>query len=212
MSISLVSYILWYVHSHLLHPLSFSLPSAWFAFALPCYSTYKALAHAASANTLQALSMYWAVIGAFIAFEQTLGLFLSWLPFYWELRTIFLLYLSLPQTQGSVYVYKTYFEPWCSKNEADLDAAMASAQSNAIVFCRTRIAALVDLVWSFLNKTSVSAQSPPSGDAHKPAYPVDQLKDLWAAYGPRVLATFAPKDTSDGHVSSGCHEEPYSAN
>lgn len=62
-------------------PPSFShppLPSAWFAFALPCYSTYKALAHSASADTLQALAMYWAVIGAFVAFEQTLGLFLSW--------------------------------------------------------------------------------------------------------------------------------------
>ena len=86
---------------------------------------------------------------------------------------------------------------------------MASAQSNLIVFCRTRIAALVDLVGSFLNKTSVSAQSTPSGDAHKP---VDQFKDLWTAYGPTVLAAFTPKDTSDGHVSSSSHEEPYSAN
>lgn len=52
--------------------------SAWFAFALPCYSTYKALTHSPSADTLQALSTYWAVVGAFVAFEQTLGLFLSW--------------------------------------------------------------------------------------------------------------------------------------
>lgn len=96
-------------------------------------------------------------------------------------------------------------------HEADLDVTMASAQSGAIAFCRTRIAALVDLVWSFLNKTPVSAESP-NGDAHKPAYPVDQLKGLWTAYGPSVLAAFAPKDTNDAHVSSSSHEEPYSVN
>ncbi|KAH0838171.1 TB2/DP1, HVA22 family-domain-containing protein [Lanmaoa asiatica] len=181
---------------------------AWFAFVLPCYSTYKALAHSAPADTLRPLAVYWAVIGAFTAFEQTFGLFLSWLPFYWELRTIFLLYLSLPQTQGSAYVYETFMEPWCLKNEADLDAAMASAQTNAIAFCRTRIAALVDLFWSFVNKTPGSAQS---GDAHKPfATPVDQLRGFWTAYGPSAVAAFAPRDTS-GSSSHEVHK-PYSAN
>jgi receptor expression-enhancing protein 1/2/3/4 len=184
---------------------------AWFAFALPSYSTYKALAHSASADTLQALSTYWAVIGAFLAFEQSLGLFLSWLPFYWELRTVFLLYISLPQTQGSTYVYKTCLEPWFSKNEADLDVAMVSAQTNVVAFCRTRIAALLDFVWSFLNNTPVSGQSTPDGDAQKPAaaltISVDHLKGLWTTYGPSVLAAFAPKDTTDAHASSGAHEE-----
>lgn len=82
MFMSLASHVLWYV-SALSHPPSHPSCSAWFAFALPSYSTYKALAHSASADTLQALSTYWAVIGAFIAFEQSLGLFLSWsvLPF-----------------------------------------------------------------------------------------------------------------------------------
>lgn len=94
-------------------------------------------------------------------------------------------------------------------HEADLDTAMASAQSNAIVFCRTRIAALVDLVWSFLNKTPVSA---PNEDAYNPAYLVDKLKGLWSAYGPSVLAAFAPKDMNDAHVSNGSHGEPYSVN
>jgi receptor expression-enhancing protein 1/2/3/4 len=243
MFMSLVSHILWYVSAHPVLARS-CVRSAWFAFALPSYSTYKALAHSASADTLQALSTYWAVIGAFLAFEQSLGLFLSWsvlpfssppcpethprLPFYWELRTVFLLYISLPQTQvrppfmphpfpfttplqGSTYVYKTCLEPWFSKNEADLDVAMVSAQTNVVAFCRTRIAALLDFVWSFLNNTPVSGQSTPDGDAQKPAaaltISVDHLKGLWTTYGPSVLAAFAPKDTTDAHASSGAHEE-----
>ena len=78
MFVSLLSRLLWYVRPRPSAPRSSSPPSAWFAFALPCYSTYKALAHSASADALQALSMYWALIGAFTAFEQTLGLFCSW--------------------------------------------------------------------------------------------------------------------------------------
>lgn len=77
---------------------------------------------------------------------------------------------------------------------------MVSAQTNVIAFGRTRIAALLDLVWSFLNKTPVSAHN---GDTQKPASSLtisaDHLKGLWTTYGPSVLAAFAPKDTTDAH-------------
>ncbi|KAG9314220.1 TB2/DP1, HVA22 family-domain-containing protein [Chiua virens] len=171
---------------------------AWFAFALPAYNTYKALAHNQQTNP-----SYWIVIALFVAFENTLGLVLSWFPFYWELRTIFLLYISLPQTQGFIYVYSTFLEPWLSSNEAGFDEALASAQNNTIAFCRTRITAFLDLVWSILNNTPVSA---PPGDVQK--HPRDHLTDLWAAYSPFVLGAFAAKDTSDAHVTSN----PYSVN
>jgi len=164
---------------------------AWFAFALPAYATYKALAHSPSLDTLQALSVYWAVIGAFVAVEQTLGSFLSWLPFYWELRTVFLLYISLPQTNGAPYVYKTLLEPWLLKNERDIDDAMTSAQSNVVAFCQTRFAALVDLVRSQLDK---SGQGMSNGNAHGP---LDNLKSL--------IAAFAPKDPSDSHVNTAAN-------
>lgn len=112
--------------------------------------------------------------------------------------------------QGSTYVYNSFLEPWCSKNEADIDAAMASAQTSAIAFGRTRIAALVDLV---LNK---SPQSHPDADtdadkpAHPLAVPLDQLKGIWTAYGPSFLAAFAPKDATD--VSSTANDVLHSAN
>lgn len=154
------------------------------------------------------------------------------LPFYWELRTIFLLYISLPQTQvrplctphpslftsplqGSAYVYKTCLEPWFSQNEADLDVAMASAHTNAIAFCMTRITALLDRVWGLLNKTALTGQPSPSGDAQNSAYPLaplDHLKGLWTTYGPSVVAAFAPKDTGDAHSSNTAHGEVHSTN
>jgi len=170
---------------------------SWFAFLLPCYSTYKALSRAPSSGELERLSMYWAVIGAFIAVEQSVGPFISWLPFYWEIRTLFLLYISLPQTQGSTYVYKTYFEPFCSKNEVDLDAGIAAAQSNIIAFCRARISSLIDVFWSLLNKTPITKSSftGAEGERSRVGGSLDQLKDIWSIYGPTVLATFTPTST-----------------
>ena len=95
--------------------------SAWFAFLLPCYSTFKVLSHQpVSEPDIQKWAMYWSVIGAFVAFEYLAEWLISWqvifpplapcdhltlallpsrLPFYWELKTAFLLFLSLPQTQ-----------------------------------------------------------------------------------------------------------------
>ncbi|KAH7885935.1 TB2/DP1, HVA22 family-domain-containing protein [Phlebopus sp. FC_14] len=168
---------------------------SWFAFLLPSYSTFKALSRGPSSTSgeLESLAMYWAVIGAFVAVEQTVGSLMSWLPFYWEIRTIFLLYISLPQIQGSTYVYKVYFQPFCIKNEADLDAGIASAQRNLMAFCRAHISRLIDIIWNILNKTPITKQPRPDGESAAPGggYSLDQIKGLWNAYSPTVFAAFS---------------------
>ena len=53
--------------------------SAWFAFLLPSYATWKALAHRpVSEPDLERWCMYWAVVGAFVAFEYVTGWILDW--------------------------------------------------------------------------------------------------------------------------------------
>jgi len=171
---------------------------AWFAFLLPSYSTYKALSSPLSGE-LQDLSMYWAVIGAFIAAETTIGPFVSWLPFYWEIRTLFLLYISLPQIQGSTYIYKAYLEPFLAKNETELDSGIASAQTNILAFLQSRISMLIDFLWNILNKTPINIRSAGEGQSGQQPYgtaSLESMKGLWAAYGPAVfggLSKFSPK-------------------
>lgn len=165
---------------------------AWFAFLLPSYSTYKALSSPLSGE-LQSLSMYWAVVGAFIAIESTIGSFVSWLPFYWEARTLFLLYLSLPQIQGSTYIYKTYLEPFCSKNEAELDSGIASAQDNVLGFLQSRISMLIDLLWTILNKTPITKQPQAAreGQPGQQPYSLESVKGLWTSYGPTIMGALS---------------------
>ncbi|KAG2045029.1 TB2/DP1, HVA22 family-domain-containing protein [Suillus americanus] len=169
---------------------------AWFAFLLPSYSTYKALSSPLSGE-LQSLSMYWAVVGAFIAIESTIGSFVSWLPFYWEARTLFLLYLSLPQIQGSTYIYKTYLEPFCSKNEAELDSGIASAQDNVLGFLQSRISMLIDLLWTILNKTPITKQPQAAreGQPGQQPYSLESVKGLWTSYGPTIMGALSKSST-----------------
>ena len=65
-------------HAH--PPCSHAPPrSAWFAFLLPSYATWKALAHRpVSEPDLERWCMYWAVVGAFVAFEYVTGWILDW--------------------------------------------------------------------------------------------------------------------------------------
>jgi len=117
--------------------------SAWFAFFIPCYATFKTLSsHPISELELQKWAMYWSVIGAFVAFEYVAEWFISWLPFYWEIKTLFLLFLSLPQTQGSTYVYTAYLQPAFSRNEHYLDAI----QRNMPAYIQAKLAHL----WTML--------------------------------------------------------------
>jgi len=132
------------------------LVSAWFAFLLPCYATFKALSRRPlSESDVQKWCMYWTVIGAFVAFEYLAEWLISWMPFYWELKTIFLLFLSLPQTEGSTYIYNAYLQPFLLSNEADLDAGIVRIQRNVFTFVQEKASAL----WALLTRNRSQSQT-----------------------------------------------------
>jgi len=164
---------------------------AWFAFLLPCYSTWKTLSHRPiSEPEMEKWAMYWTVIGAFVAFEYVAEWFISWLPFYWEVKTVLLLFLSLPQTQGSTYIYQTYLHPYFSQNEADLDAGIVALQSNVLGFVTSHLSQLWDAVLKIANKAPVpqSDSQPGSQPPSQPsmANPLGLARGLWDSYGPFV--------------------------
>jgi len=162
--------------------------SAWFAFLLPCYATFKALSHRPlSEPELQRWTMYWIVIGAFVAFEYLGEWLISWLPFYWEIKTLFLLFLALPQTQGSTYIYTTYFQPFFVKHEADLDTGIISLQRNVFTFLQTRLAVLWEVARSAINDNGpTSGQSAPSATLNGPASLLQSVTALWNTYSPWI--------------------------
>jgi len=187
--------------------------SAYFAFLLPCYSTFKALSHRpVSEPDLERLCMYWTVISAFVAFQYTAEWLISWFPFYFEIKTVFLLFLSLPQIQGSTFIYHNYLQPFFSKNETDLDAGIASFQDNIFKFVQSRLSGLFDIIWSLLNKTPASRQPGTSGVSQPQAgaggFSMDYPMNLWRTYSPALVSSLSRSSSPAQPTSSPASQPP----
>ncbi|TFL06390.1 TB2/DP1, HVA22 family-domain-containing protein [Pterulicium gracile] len=131
----------------------------YFCFALPSFATFKALSHRPlSEPDLERWTTYWAVVGVFLSLETGFEFFISWLPFYWEIKTAFLLFLALPQTEGSTYIYQTYLRPFFSQNEVELDRGIGSIQKSTVTFLQARLSQLFEIVMRLINNKNGAAQ------------------------------------------------------
>jgi len=185
--------------------LIFHIVSAWFAFLLPSFATYKALAQ----NDLDAvhnLSMYWCVVGILVGIEYVCEWLISWFPFYWEVKTLFLLFLALPQTQGSTWLYQSYLEPFFRANEQDLDHGILSAQSTAVTFVQSKFQVVWEAIWGAINRNPTNGRSSPGaqgpqqpgvpsphqsyqGQPGTAPSPYDTARELFNSYAPGVLGS-----------------------
>ncbi|KAI9633032.1 TB2/DP1, HVA22 family-domain-containing protein [Dioszegia hungarica] len=106
-----------------------------FCFLYPAYASYKALStpsiDPAGDILIERWLMYWAVVGTWTGVEALAGWLFTWLPFYSLFKTVFFLYLSLPQTEGSTYVYRAHLAPLFYQHEEDIDAALNGLRSRA---------------------------------------------------------------------------------
>jgi receptor expression-enhancing protein 5/6 len=80
---------------------------------LPAYLSMKALETPGHDDDTQWLT-YWVIFGGFNFLESISGLLVSWFPYYFTFKTIFILYLILPQTRGATVVYAKVFKPLIS--------------------------------------------------------------------------------------------------
>ena len=70
---------------------------------------------------------YWVVYSLFSLLESSLFL-VSWVPLYFELKTVFLLWLVAPQTQGAALIYERAVAPFLRTHAARLDPVFAGAE------------------------------------------------------------------------------------
>jgi receptor expression-enhancing protein 5/6 len=81
---------------------------------------------------------YWVCYGVFSIIDQFAGIILSFIPFYFFLKLIFLVYLFHPSWQGAKQVYESYLRGYVKQYRSQLEAyekqvgeKIASAQSVA---------------------------------------------------------------------------------
>jgi len=94
----------------------------------PAYNSYKAI-KAADVRQYVRWIMYWVVFAVFSTLESFTDIFISWLPFYYELKVGFILWLALPYTKGSTYLYRKFVHPNLSKREQSIDLFLDKAKA-----------------------------------------------------------------------------------
>ncbi|KAK4058937.1 hypothetical protein OIO90_000383 [Microbotryomycetes sp. JL221] len=82
----------------------------------PAYASYKAIKTNDVAK-LEVWLMFWVVMGIVMSFESTLEWIVAWFPFYYEVKTLVILWLTLPQIQAT--------------HEDEIDRAIADAKVRA---------------------------------------------------------------------------------
>lgn len=134
---------------------------------------------------------------------------LSRIPLYYTLKTAFLLYLALPQTSGSVYLYSNFIQPFFATHESEIDSALSQFK----VYIYNYLQRLIRSAWQHVTmsmgqapngppqpnaldeggltaEAAVNVGAPPS--LSDPVSGSAQLvQTLWGSYGPSILTAGA---------------------
>ena len=102
-------------------------------FFLPAYFSMRALETPQPQDDVQWLT-YWVVYGFFTFIETFVDFVLYWFPFYYTFKTLAIVWLMLPQTQGAKLVYTKAIRPFFlqGKFPAANHSATASGSAPAV--------------------------------------------------------------------------------
>lgn len=112
------------------------------------------------------------------------------IPLYWYFKTIFLLYLALPQTQGATMLYTARLQPVLKHYEPQIDASVARLRSRAYVFMREKLNELWARVINAQQQPTTQSAGPPTMQDPMSA-PIQMASGLWRAYSPMILGAAA---------------------
>ncbi|XP_041368958.1 receptor expression-enhancing protein 1-like isoform X2 [Gigantopelta aegis] len=96
----------------------------------PAYASYKAV-RTKNVREYVKWMIYWIVFALFYCVETFADVFISWLPFYYEVKIVFVLWLLSPMTRGSNFLFKKFVHPQLCKREKDIDEMIAQASKQS---------------------------------------------------------------------------------
>jgi len=92
------------------------------AWVYPAYASFKAIESPGTDDDVQWLT-YWTVFGFVNILEFFIDILLYWFPFWFLFKTIFVLWLSMPQFNGAVIIYKGFLRGFLKTYEKGIDSA-----------------------------------------------------------------------------------------
>ena len=114
---------------------------------------------------------------------------------------VFLLFLALPQTQGSTFIYQVHVAPLLRAHENQIDAAVSKMKTHLYAFLQERFQALLDQVTKTMGipqQQHANVVPAPNVGAANPPTLADPLSGAaqmvsgwWTTYAPAVIANGA---------------------
>lgn len=92
-------------------------------FLYPAFESFKAV-ESSETVAMQFWLMYWVVWAIFLSIEHVCYYVLIWIPFYYPIKLVTLLWLFNPTTRGAYYVYYWLVLPFLYRNRDRIDLAL----------------------------------------------------------------------------------------
>lgn len=103
-----------------------------FGYAYPAYECFKSVEkNKPDVEQLRFWCQYWILVAVLTVCERIGDTFISWVPMYSEAKLAFYIYLWYPKTMGTIYVYDSFFRPYISKHETDIDRNLMELRTRA---------------------------------------------------------------------------------
>jgi receptor expression-enhancing protein 1/2/3/4 len=114
---------------------------------------------------------------------------------------LFLLFLALPQTQGSTFLYQVHIAPLLHAHEDQIDAAVSKMKTQVYAFLQERFQALLEQITRSMGMAQQQqanvAPAPNAGAVNPPTLAdplsgaVQMMSGWWTSYAPAVIANGA---------------------
>lgn len=104
-----------------------------FGYAYPAYECYKTVElNKPEIEQLRFWCQYWILVAVLAILESFGDVFLSWLPMYSEGKLALYIFLWHPKLRGTNYVYDTFFKPYLTKYESEIDRNLHELRVRAL--------------------------------------------------------------------------------
>ncbi|CAL8076915.1 unnamed protein product [Calicophoron daubneyi] len=180
----------------------------------PSYKTYKAIKRKDYQEVV--LGMYWVVFSIFTTVELVTDIFFNWLPFYYELKIAFVIWLISPATSGYSLIYRRLIHPELSKRESEIDDAIQKATekgytkvvefgAKGLNYAAKTVLSTAMMGQDFLadRLRHRSASMVELNRRHYLQHPEDTTKDFGAGDGRDQNALYASDPHRRGHLEHG---------
>ncbi|CAG8474791.1 333_t:CDS:2 [Paraglomus occultum] len=109
----------------------------------PAYRSFQAIETADKTDDTQWLT-YWAVYGFVALVEFFSNIILYWVPFYYLVKTLFFLWLFLPQFKGAETLYTKFLRPVLLQYSGEVDAGLNKLKAKVQAATKEGVSSLVD--------------------------------------------------------------------